>query len=95
VVNAYPLSLGALMLTGGSLGDLYGRRKVFNLGLTGFAATSVLCAVAPGSLEFFNIAFFAVVVSTLIQGLTLVPLARWLGVAGNDHSNSHPSTASS
>jgi len=47
VMNAYLLSLSALMITGGSLGDLYGRRKVFNGGLLGFAATSALCAVAP------------------------------------------------
>ena len=48
VMNAYLLALGALIITGGSLGDLYGRRKVFNYGLVGFAATSFLCAVAPG-----------------------------------------------
>ena len=47
VMNAYLLSLSALMILGGSLGDLYGRRRVFNLGLLGFAATSALCAVAP------------------------------------------------
>ncbi|HET7589083.1 MAG TPA: MFS transporter [Solirubrobacterales bacterium] len=47
VMNAYLLSLSALMITGGSLGDLYGRRRIFNLGLLGFAATSALCAVAP------------------------------------------------
>jgi len=47
VMNAYLLSLGALMITGGSLGDLYGRRRVFNAGLLGFAATSLLCAAAP------------------------------------------------
>ena len=48
VMNAYLLSLSALMITGGSLGDLYGRRKIFTSGLLGFAATSALCAVAPG-----------------------------------------------
>lgn len=47
VMNAYLLALSALMITGGSLGDLYGRRKVFNAGLIGFAAASALCAVAP------------------------------------------------
>ena len=47
VMNAYLLSLSALMITGGSLGDLYGRRKVFTGGLLGFAATSALCAIAP------------------------------------------------
>jgi EmrB/QacA subfamily drug resistance transporter len=47
VMNAYLLALSALMITGGSLGDIYGRRKVFNSGLVAFAATSLLCAVAP------------------------------------------------
>ena len=47
VMNAYLLSLSALMITGGSLGDLFGRRRIFNLGLLGFAATSALCALAP------------------------------------------------
>lgn len=47
VFNAYLLALSALMITGGSLGDLYGRRRVFVGGLVGFAATSALCALAP------------------------------------------------
>ena len=47
VMNAYLLSLSALMITGGSLGDLYGRRTIFIVGLIGFAGTSLLCAVAP------------------------------------------------
>ncbi len=47
VMNGYLLALSALIITGGSLGDLYGRRRVFNLGLIGFAATSLLCAIAP------------------------------------------------
>jgi EmrB/QacA subfamily drug resistance transporter len=47
VMNAYLLSLSALMITGGSLGDIYGRRRMFNSGLLGFAATSALCAFAP------------------------------------------------
>lgn len=46
VVNAYLLSLSALMITGGSLGDLYGRRRIFTAGLIAFALTSLLCAHA-------------------------------------------------
>jgi EmrB/QacA subfamily drug resistance transporter len=49
VVEAYLLSVGALMLVGGSLGDLLGRRRVFKAGMIGFAATSLLCALAPTS----------------------------------------------
>ena len=49
IVEAYLLTVGALLLVGGSLGDLLGRRRVFTAGLVGFAVTSVLCAVAPGT----------------------------------------------
>jgi EmrB/QacA subfamily drug resistance transporter len=47
VVEAYLLTLSSLLLVGGSLGDLYGRRRVFSLGLIGFGACSLLCAIAP------------------------------------------------
>jgi EmrB/QacA subfamily drug resistance transporter len=49
VVEAYLLALVSLLLVGGSLGDQFGRRRIFLLGLIGFAVTSALCAVAPGS----------------------------------------------
>ncbi len=51
VSNAYLLTLGSLILVGGSLGDLYGERRVFSIGVGGFGLVSVLCAVAP-SIEF-------------------------------------------
>lgn len=47
VINGYLLTLAALILVGGSLGDHYGRRRVFQLGVIWFAAASVLCALAP------------------------------------------------
>ena len=46
-VNAYALTVSAFLLLGGSLGDRYGRRKVFLIGAVWFAAASLLCAVAP------------------------------------------------
>src|SRR5690349_328904 len=49
VVEAYLLTLSSLLLVGGSLGDLLGRKRIFRLGLIGFGACSVLCAVAPSS----------------------------------------------
>src|SRR3954452_6437055 len=47
VTDSYLLTLGALLLVGGSLGDLFGRRRAFSAGLAGFGIASVLCAVAP------------------------------------------------
>ena len=47
VSNAYLLTLGSLILVGGSLGDLYGERRVFALGVGGFGVASLLCALAP------------------------------------------------
>jgi EmrB/QacA subfamily drug resistance transporter len=45
--NAYLVTLGSLLLIGGSLGDLFGERRVFALGVAGFGITSLLCALAP------------------------------------------------
>jgi len=47
IVDAYLLTLGSLILVGGSLGDIYGEMRIFGLGVGGFAAASVLCALAP------------------------------------------------
>ena len=46
VVESYGLFLSALILVGGSLGDLFGRRLMFFLGIAGFAAASALCGIA-------------------------------------------------
>jgi EmrB/QacA subfamily drug resistance transporter len=47
VVNAYMLVLGSLILVGGRLGDVFGERRVFSLGVGGFGLASILCALAP------------------------------------------------
>jgi EmrB/QacA subfamily drug resistance transporter len=47
VSNAYLVTLGSLLLIGGSLGDIFGERRVFALGVAGFGVTSVACAIAP------------------------------------------------
>lgn len=47
VVNAYTLTLASLILLGGSLGDHFGRRKVFVLGVVWFALASIACGLAP------------------------------------------------
>ncbi len=68
MLTAYLLTLGSLLVLGGSLGDLFGRRRVFVIGLTGFAVTSALCAAAPTA----NL----LIVARLLQGVAaalLVP----------------------
>src|SRR5579872_5925910 len=47
VVESYALFLAALLLIGGALGDLYGRRKVFAAGVALFSAASALCGCSP------------------------------------------------
>jgi EmrB/QacA subfamily drug resistance transporter len=47
ISNGYLLTLGALLLIGGSLGDIFGERRIFTLGLAGFGVFSIVCAVAP------------------------------------------------
>jgi EmrB/QacA subfamily drug resistance transporter len=47
VLDAYLVTLTALVLLGGSLGDRFGRRRVFLLGLAGFTAASMACGLAP------------------------------------------------
>src|SRR5436309_3995104 len=46
VIEAYALFLGALILVGGSLGDQFGRKRIFLLGVTSFTAASIWCGVA-------------------------------------------------
>ena len=60
-VDGYLLTLGSLLLLGGSLGDLYGRRRMFMTGLVAFTAASVVCGVAP-SME-------ALVAARALQGV--------------------------
>lgn len=47
ISNAYLLTLGSLILVGGSLGDVFGERRVFATGVAGFGLVSLLCSVAP------------------------------------------------
>ncbi len=49
IINAYTLTLAALILLGGSLGDRFGRRRVFLVGVVWFAVASLLCGLAPNA----------------------------------------------
>ena len=48
-VNAYTLSFAVLLMTAAAVGDRFGRRRVFAIGLGVFAAGSAACALAPGA----------------------------------------------
>src|SRR5256884_670587 len=50
VINGYTLTLAAFLLLGGSLGDRFGRRKVFLIGIVWFAVASAACGLAPNAL---------------------------------------------
>ena len=95
VVNAYLVSLASLILVGGSLGDRYGRRRVFMVGVAWFAVASALCGIAADPLQ--------LILARLVQGIgaaLLVPgslamiqgsfrredrgrvIGRWAGLGG-------------
>jgi MFS family permease len=61
VVEAYSLFLAALILVGGSLGDSFGRRRIFAIGIALFAAASVLCGFSP------NVIFL--IMARAVQGI--------------------------
>jgi MFS family permease len=89
VVNGYLLTLGSLILVGGSLGDLYGERRIFALGVSGFGATSLLCALAP-TIE-------VLIAARALQGVAgalLVPSALAVIVATFDESERGPAIGS-
>jgi EmrB/QacA subfamily drug resistance transporter len=61
IVDAYLLSLGSMIILAGSLGDIYGRRRIFTIGLGVFVAASMACGFAT------NVTFL--IVARLVQGL--------------------------
>src|SRR3954451_17061136 len=60
IVAAYLLTYALSLITGGRLGDVFGRRRVFKAGVAGFTFASVLCAVAPSPT--------ALIAARLVQG---------------------------
>jgi MFS family permease len=49
VVTAYALTFAALLITGGKLGDLYGRKRIFIVGIAVFTLSSLACGLAPSA----------------------------------------------
>ncbi|MBK5188184.1 MAG: MFS transporter, partial [Gemmatimonadaceae bacterium] len=68
VINGYLLTLSALMLLGGALGDRFGRPRVFAIGCVAFSLASLGCALAPGM-----VALVALRVIQGAAGALLVP----------------------
>lgn len=66
VVTGYLLTLGSLLVVGGALGDRFGRRRLFVLGLMGFSVTSLLCGLAP------NLSLL--VIGRVLQGISAAAL---------------------
>lgn len=61
IVDGYLLSLSALILLGGSLGDIFGRKKMYLFGLLGFGLSSLLCGSAPNAT--------ILIITRLLQGI--------------------------
>ncbi|WP_107113275.1 MFS transporter [Kitasatospora sp. MBT66] len=74
VIGGYALTLGAGLVLGGRLGDRYGRRRMFLIGLAAFTTSSLLCAAAPniGSLIAFRLLQGTAGAMLLPQGLGLL-----------------------
>ena len=49
VINAYALTIAAFLLTAGVVGDMFGRRKLFAIGLAAFSAASLVCGLSGSS----------------------------------------------
>lgn len=62
IIVGYELAFGLLLITGGRLGDIYGRRTLYRIGMFGFTVTSVLCAISPNAIF--------LVIARCLQGLT-------------------------
>jgi EmrB/QacA subfamily drug resistance transporter len=91
IVNGYTLTFAAFLLAGGALADIFGRRKVFVTGMAIFAASSLLCGVAPGTLV-LNLArgiqgvgaavMFSAALPLLVHEFSGAQRARAFGVFG-------------
>lgn len=66
IAAAYTLALAIGLMTGARLGDMFGRKRLFLIGLSGFVATSVACALAPNA--------EALIGSRVLQGLSAAPV---------------------
>jgi EmrB/QacA subfamily drug resistance transporter len=66
VISGYAASYAVFLITGGRLGDLYGRRRMFLIGMAGFVATNTLCGLATTPLQ--------LVIGRVLQGVSAAML---------------------
>ena len=94
-VNAYTLSFAVLLLTGAALGDRFGRRRMFLLGVTGFTVASAAAAVAPSTAALIAARGLQGAAAAMVAPLTLtllsdafpsqkrgMALGIWSGISG-------------
>ena len=67
VVSGYAASYAVFLITGGRLGDLYGRRRLFLIGMAGFVVTNTLCGLATTPVQ--------LVIGRIMQGMSAAMLA--------------------
>ncbi|WP_233235072.1 MFS transporter [Bordetella sp. LUAb4] len=67
VISGYAAAYAVFLITGGRLGDLFGRRRIFLLGIAGFGVTSVLCGIATSPAM--------LIIGRVIQGLSAAAMA--------------------
>ena len=90
IIDVYPLVLAGLLVTMGSLGDRFGRRRLLMIGATGFAGISAVAAFAPSAelliaaraaMGFFGAMLMPSTMSLLQAGVDTTVIALWLGHA--------------
>jgi MFS family permease len=67
MIAAYLIGFASFLITGGRLGDVYGRKKIFMLGLLFFMVSSLACGISSGAVQ--------LVVSRLVQGMSAAMMA--------------------
>jgi len=76
IVNGYLITFGGLLLLGGRLGDLIGRKRVFLIGLTAFVATSMLCGLSNTGGELVGARFLQGMAAALMSSMVLGTLSQ-------------------
>ena len=84
VIDSYLLTLSALMLIGGSLGDLYGHRRVLVVGLAGFTLMSGLAAIAPSAAVLLGLRLVQGAAGAVLVPNTLALLNATIDAADRD-----------